>query len=202
MYDPLINGRRFTFGVSGKLYKRALVMYDWQTESLWSQIAQQAIAGPMTGTRLNILPVQDTTWGEWRSQHPNSTVLSSATGFQRDYGRNPYENYYEQGEPFGGSRKQARRLDPGLAGMERVLGVQVGGATKAYPFSRLKKQPEDFHDSIGHQSVEIHFDPKSQTAYASGSSGELLPSIVTFWFAWADFYPDTMVFKTAVSRSK
>ena len=201
MYDPLINGQRFTFGVSGKLYKSALVMYDRQTESLWSQILQEAIAGPMTGTKLNMLPVQDTTWREWRSQHPNSMVLSPRTGFQRDYGRNPYETYYEQGKPFGGPRERAHQLDPGLAGMERVLGVQLGATKKAYPFSRLKKQPEDFQDSIGAEAVEIHYDPKSQTGYATRPSGEQLPSIVTFWFAWADFYPDTLVFKTE-RRSK
>jgi len=200
VYDPLINGQRFSFGVSGKLYKSALVMYDRQTESLWSQILQEAIAGPMTGSRLDILPAQDTTWEKWRSQHPNSTVVSPATGFHRDYGRNPYESYYEQGVPFGGPRERAHQLDPELPGMERVLGVQVGGVKKAYPFSRLKKQAGDFQESIGGEAVEIHYDSKSQTGYASRPSGEVLPSIVTFWFAWADFYPDTSVFKGTARR--
>ena len=56
MYDPIIDGKRFTFGVSGKLYKAALVMYDRQTESLWSQLKGEAIAGPMTGAKLAVLP--------------------------------------------------------------------------------------------------------------------------------------------------
>jgi uncharacterized protein DUF3179 len=202
VYDPLISGKRFTFGASGKLFKSSLVMYDRQTESLWSQILQEAIAGPMTGTRLRILPVKDTTWREWRSQHPDSMVLSPATGFQRDYGHNPYEGYYEQGVPFGGLHNRAHQLDPELHAMERVLGVEVDGTTKAYPFSRLKKQVRDFQDRIGDKTVSIHFDPKSETAYADDSSGKPVPSLVTFWFAWADFYPDTVVFKASTARSK
>jgi uncharacterized protein DUF3179 len=202
VYDPLIAGKRFTFGTSGKLYKSSLVMYDRQTESLWSQILEEAITGPMTGTKLKVLPVQDTIWREWRSEHPDTMVLSPATGFQRDYGHNPYETYYEQGVPFGGPRTRAHQLDPDLASMERVLGVQVEGVTKAYPFSRLKKQPPQFPDSIGGKNLAIHFDAKSESAYAIDSSGRLLPSLVTFWFAWADFYPDTLVFTASPDRSK
>jgi len=47
--------------------------------------------------------------------------------------------------------------------MERVLGIQVGGAKKAYPFSRLKGQPLAFEDDIAGQKIVIHFDRKSRT---------------------------------------
>jgi hypothetical protein len=86
--------------------------------------------------------------------------------------------------------------------MERVLGVQLDGLNKAYPFSRLKKQPQEFRDSIGSKSVSIHFDAKSETAYAADASGKPLASLVTFWFAWADFYPDTLILKASPPRSK
>jgi hypothetical protein len=197
VYDPLINGKRFTFGVTGKLYKSGLVMYDRQTESLWSQILQEAITGPMTGTKLTMLPAQHTTWREWRNEHPDTLVLSPDTGFKRDYGRDPYREYYERGAPFSGTRERAQKLDPDLRAMERVLGVQLSGVEKAYPFSRLKKRPRNFEDTLAGQKVIIHFDSKSENAYASALSGTQLPSIVTFWFAWVDFYPDTEVFKPA-----
>lgn len=196
MYDPLINGSRFTFGVTGKLYKNGIVMYDRNTESLWSQILQQAITGPMTGTKLTMLPAQHTTWKQWRTEHPNTLVLSPDTGFKRDYGRNPYQEYYERGEPFSGTRERAHKLDPDLRLMERVLGIQVAGVKKAYPFSRLKKLPGRFEDMIAGQKIVIHFDPKSENAYAATLSGSQIPSITAFWFAWVDFYPDTQVFKS------
>jgi len=194
VYDPVLNGKRLTFGVSGKLYKASLVMYDRQTESMWSQILQEAIAGPMTGAKLSMLPAQHTTWADWRGQHPDTLVLSPDTGYDRDYGLNPYADYYEQGIAFGGPRA-GRQLDPEIRPMERVLGIQFGDAKKVYPFSRLKKQSATFQDDVAGQKIVIHFDPRSESAYASTLSGEQIPSLVTFWFAWVDFYPGTLVFK-------
>jgi hypothetical protein len=195
VYDPLISSKRFTFGVTGKLYKSGLVMYDRQTESLWSQILQQAITGPMTDTKLSMLPGRHTTWEQWRREHPDTLVLSPDTGFKRDYGVNPYQDYYEDGTPFGGTRERARQLDPDIRPMERVLGVQVAGVKKAYPLSRLKKQPDSFEDDVAGQKITIHFDRKSENAYAMTASGSQVPSMVAFWFAWVDFYPDTQVFR-------
>jgi len=180
--------------VTGKLYKSGLVLYDRQTESLWSQIQQQAITGPMTDTRLSMLPAQHTTWVQWRSEHPDTLVLSPETGFKRDYGVNPYQEYYESGVPFGSTRQRARQLDPKIPPMERVLGIQLGGDKKAYSFSRLKKQAPSFEDEVAGQKIVIHFDPKSENAYATTVSGSQVPSMVAFWFAWVDFYPDTLVF--------
>lgn len=195
VYDPVLKGKRLTFGVTGKLYKTSLVMYDRQTESLWSQILQAAITGPMTGTKLSMLPAQHTTWAEWRRQHPDTLVLSPDTGYDRDYGLNPYAEYYEQGIPFGGPRAWAHPLDPDTRPMERVLGIQLGEVKKAYSFSRLKKQGASFEDEVAGRKVVIHFDRRSDSAYASTASGEPVPSLVTFWFAWVDFYPDTRVFE-------
>lgn len=52
-----------------------LVMYDELTRSFWSQAIGQAICGPMTGTRLSVLPSTVTTWSDWRATHPDTEVL-------------------------------------------------------------------------------------------------------------------------------
>ena len=52
-------GRDLTFGVSGLLYNSDMLLYDRETESLWSQIKKQAITGPMKGHRLSALPLAD-----------------------------------------------------------------------------------------------------------------------------------------------
>jgi hypothetical protein len=194
VYDPVIDGKRLTFGVSGKLYKAALVMYDRQTESLWSQLLQEAITGPMTGARLKVLPSLHTRWEYWRAQYPETLVLSPDTGFQRDYGLNPYQEYWERGQPPPFRRPPKQKPSVALRPMERVLGVSVNGIRKAYPFSVLKKKPQRFEDRIGGKKVLIHFDKKSETAYITDESGAIVPSITLFWFAWSDFYPETEVF--------
>ena len=81
-----MDGRRNIFGVSGLLYNSDVVLYDRTTESLWSQLLAQAISGPKPGQQLEAVPVTNTTWTDWRARHPDSLVLSSSTGYTRDYG--------------------------------------------------------------------------------------------------------------------
>lgn len=52
-----------------------LVMFDEATGSYWSQLLAQAICGPLTGCRLELLPSTVTTWTEWRSNHEKTAVL-------------------------------------------------------------------------------------------------------------------------------
>ncbi len=72
---PAEAGVPLSFGVSGKLWREALVMYDRQTRSLWSQRRHRAIAGPLTGRTLEVVPSRITTWGDWKARHPRTTVL-------------------------------------------------------------------------------------------------------------------------------
>lgn len=52
-----------------------LVMYDRKTRSYWSQMLAQAICGPKAEQRLDIHAATVSTWGEWRSEHPEGDVL-------------------------------------------------------------------------------------------------------------------------------
>jgi hypothetical protein len=65
-YDPILNGQRYTFGVSGKLYRSNVLLYDHQTDSLWSQILTEAVTGPKTGTAFKTFPLIETTWKDWK----------------------------------------------------------------------------------------------------------------------------------------
>jgi hypothetical protein len=66
---PVIAGQLLDFGTSGKLYRSNLVMYDRQTESLWPQALGQAVVGPLTGTKLEWVPVQMVGWADWRASN-------------------------------------------------------------------------------------------------------------------------------------
>ena len=93
-------------------------MYDHQTESLWSHLMDTAIAGPMAGTVLQKLPAKRVRWSTWKKQHPDTRALSTDTGYQRDYGRDPYTGYYLVGSlmfPVGDVRRD-------LPAKARVLG--------------------------------------------------------------------------------
>ena len=84
MYDREINGQIHTFGVSGKLIKNALVMYDHQTNTLWSQFLRKGVKGELAGTELEVIPVTQTTWSAWKELHPDTLVLDKNGRYQSE----------------------------------------------------------------------------------------------------------------------
>ena len=92
-FNAKIKGKTTTFGVSGMLYNSDVLLYDRETESLWSQLMFKAVSGPLVNQELEVLPTTNTTWENWKDKYPDSFVLSEETGFNRDYSRNPYPDY-------------------------------------------------------------------------------------------------------------
>jgi len=158
------------------LYQRNLLFYDRQTLSLWSQVGGVAVAGPLAGTHLPMLPVTETTWKDWRSAHTNTEVLSFQTGYRRDYGRDPYASW-----------SLDRRL---------CLVVIAGPQARIYPFAQLKKARGAVEDAIGDRSFEIRFNASSQTAHAAAQDGKPLAQFVSFLVDARPFYPHAPVFKS------
>jgi hypothetical protein len=190
VFDANAAGKRLDFGVSGLLYQSDVLLYDRQTESLWSQIKQEAVTGKLIGTRLQLLPSVQTTWGVWKKQHPDTFVLSTRTGYSRDYDRDPYEDYYASREVMFSVGRMNLRYHP----KEQVLGVELDGLTKAYPFTELAQVKSPLKDKIGKNVVTVVYDSKSRTATIQDASGKELPSVVGFWFAWYAFHKDTQVY--------
>ncbi|MGH2571982.1 MAG: DUF3179 domain-containing protein [Actinomycetota bacterium] len=134
---PVIDGKLLDFGTSGKLYHSNLVMYDRQTESLWPQALGQAVVGPLTGTKLELMPVQMVAWKDWLAEHPDGKVLSRDTGADRPYGQNPYAGY---DDPDSAPFLFQGTPDPRLPPKARVVGVQVGDDVMAFPYDRLQAE--------------------------------------------------------------
>ena len=81
MYSRELDGKTYTFGVSGKLWRDALVMYDHQTRTLWSHITGEAIEGALKGKRLTVLSsMPRIAWKEWKQHYPETKVLSVSYG--------------------------------------------------------------------------------------------------------------------------
>ena len=187
-----LGGNVATFGVSGLLYQSDLLMYDHQTESLWSQIAMECVAGPRTGEKLDPLYLEHTSWGEWEKTHPQTLVLSTQTGYTRAYDRDPYTGYAENGDLMF----PISHVDSRYPTKEWVLGVEVQGVFKAYSFSELTEAPELIHDSVNGELILIQFNRAASSAKALSSEGTPIPSLMAYWFAWSAFHPDTLVFSS------
>lgn len=190
-FTAYAKGRALSFGVSGLLYNSDVLLYDRETESLWSQLRRQAITGPLKGEKLRVLPLTHTTWGAWQQDRPETLVLSDETGFRRDYGRDPYAGYASELGLYFPVSAQSRRYHP----KERVLGLEIDGRFKAYPFAELSRTgSEDIEDLFAGRPLRIRFDPINESAQAFDTPGNQLPGIVGFWFAWYAFHPETEVF--------
>lgn len=179
------------FGVSGLLYNSDVLMYDRETESLWSQIMAEAISGPRRGAELKALPTSHTSWRDWLSRYPDTLVLSTDTGFRRDYKRSPYLGYASSPKLLF----DVEFRNSAFRNKELVLGVTVDGTHKAYPFNVLKRHGQaEFFDQVGTQQLRIVWSKSEKTATVFDQNGEEIPSLIAYWFAWYAFHPDTGIF--------
>jgi hypothetical protein len=129
-------------GVSGLLFQNNLVMHDRQAgSSLFPQMMRQGACGPGAGRRLAAYPAIEMTWAAWKALHPETLVVSGATGYARDYTRYPYGSYESLGDsttlypmdPFDTTRPPK----------ERVLGIPDDGeGGVAFPFGALSRPGE------------------------------------------------------------
>ncbi len=125
MYSRELDGKTYTFGVSGKLWRDALLMYDHQTRSLWSHITGEAIQGPLKGKKLKPLTsIPQIEWQTWMKNYPNTKVLSVfVRGSMREsISRDSYERYHASKDTgVSGTSYTDKRLP----NKSLVIGVQV-----------------------------------------------------------------------------
>lgn len=159
VYNRLLDGRVLTFGNTSALYQSDLVMYDHQTGSYWFQVAGEAVVGPLTGSRLNLLPSDTVVWGEWRDLYPETRVLTGFADAPNLFGSSQY------GRKFSGSYQDRINndrfafpvdealLDDRLSSGEIVLTVEVGDAAVAYPLGVIGSGA--VNDDVGGQPVVV-----------------------------------------------
>jgi Protein of unknown function (DUF3179) len=195
-----------TLGTSGDLVNSNLLLYDRQTDSRWPQLLGQAISGPARGRVLEQVPLDWTSWGRWRAAHPDTLVLSTRTGYLRQYGTDPYGsyNYGAAHELFGYYKPgQGRFLYfPLLHESDRFDEKEVMVAAELGPHrlavrKALLRARGTVQARMGGQPVAFRYDPALDMgrAYlaAGGGSPRRLVSLDVMWLAWYAFFPDAAV---------
>lgn len=192
VYNAVINEKPYEFGVSGLLYNSDMLLYDRETETLWSQILSKAVSGKLVGTELEIIQSSHTSWKAWKDKYPDSKVLSLKTGYSRDYSRSPYGSYDDQTTTYFPVEFKSKRYHP----KERVLGISLNGKHKVYPFAEIAKNKEGkFTDTFAGETLIIEFDAENRDGFIKNQQGKIVPSINTFWFAWYGFHPKGDIYK-------
>ena len=164
-YDRRLDDRVLDFGTSGLLYNSALVMYDRQTETLWSHFTGEGIIGELTGVDLDVFPLATVAWQTFREANPDGLVLSRDTGFSRDYGRNPYPGYDDvDGVPF----LFQGEVDGRYTALTRIVGIEDGDAAVGIPLDDLR-EAEVVTGSIGERPLVAWWAAGTSSALDSAS---------------------------------
>lgn len=142
----------------------------------------EAVVGPLTGRRLDRIPVTVTTWKEWREAHPETTVLKPPLPLA-EYEKDPYALY----------RKTQRTFFPtGMLAMDRTYRPK-DPVTIVWPDGKPRCFP---HPALPEGTTEdgrIRIQRRGATVTVTDSEGRLLPSMTAYWFAWLTFYPQGTV---------
>lgn len=136
VFDTRVDGVAHTFGVSGRLRKSDMIMYDRETESWWQQFNGDGLTGVHAGKELTKVPSRIESFERFAERFPEGQVLVPNGKHRRQYGRNPYRFYdAEGGRPF----LYFGDLPEGIPPMARVV-VAEGFEDKAYSMTLIAEQ--------------------------------------------------------------
>jgi hypothetical protein len=180
-YESRLGSQHYIFGTSGLLYRSNKLMFDQQTSSLWSSIDGRPVVGPLTGSGLQLVshPVVTTTWGEWKTTHPGTTVLSIETGFDRDYREGAaYRDYFSTDRLMFSVPNEDRRLKNKDEVLTMRIRTAAGGEAQpvAIEADLLKRQPAYHFEAQGRQLVVITTRQGANRVYLLGSHEVTFPS--------------------------
>ena len=185
--------RTLRFGISGLVYQCNFVLYDLETESLWSQLRGSSIAGSLAGTRLERVPARQVPLGAWLVRNPESKVLVRPLPRRIDYRYSPYSAYWvSETIPFPVAARDARYHPK-----EVVLGVEVDGVERAYLGSILTAAGGRIVDELRGRKLRIAYDGESGTF--AWEMPEDLRATDAYWFAWKTFHPKTQIWRSGAS---
>ena len=148
LYDTRVGERTLEFGTSGLLARSNKLMYDKETQSLWSQTEGRPVLGPLVEQELelDVLPLVATTWSSWRTRHPTTDVVALPTGFERRYEPGAaYAEYFGSREtwfPVGTDRFQRPKKD-------LVFVLRSEAMPRGYPLAALERVGGLVHDDEG-----------------------------------------------------
>ncbi len=139
LFETRVEGRTepFVFGSSGFLYRSNKLMYDRATQSLWNQFTGRPVAGELSGSGLELKtrPVVIARWGDWKSSHPETSVLRLETGFKRDYRSGAaYGEYFASPDLMFPTNVDQSKLKQ----KDFVFALRSSGTEKAWPLAMFE----------------------------------------------------------------
>ncbi|MEP5760343.1 MAG: DUF3179 domain-containing (seleno)protein [Litoreibacter sp.] len=173
---------------SGLLIRSNKVMYDIETHSVFDTFLGKAVTGPLSdiGLQLKQTTVITTDWGTWQATYPETTVLVEALALGRDFNLRETRDANGPIFPIGD-------VDPRLPVHEDVFGTVTANGT-AIAFSRATAVAAlAAGQNVTFEDVKLELSAGGLRAI--GIDGEDLGGHGAFWFAWSQFYPETLLWR-------
>jgi hypothetical protein len=187
-YERKLDGRVLEFGVAGLLYNGNFLLYDRATQSLWSQLRGDALAGPLSGKALRRVELRQETLASWLERHPDSRVLAPPSQ-AIDYRYSPFSSYWLSNRIPSRVDAEDRRFHA----KEVVVGVVKDGKARAYLGSLVTAAGGSLDDEFQGRKVQVLYSSRDAVfRYQIPADVEVTEA---YWFAWKAFHPDTEVWQ-------
>ena len=169
---------------SGLLARSNKFMYDRSTWSAVDTFTGEALSGPLheAGVALTPVAVVTSTWGDWKRQHPETTILERF----RPYPLDPLGGRDDHGPIF-----PVGDVDQRLPIQERVLGVDAPDGPVAFPVAPAVIALQE-GQAVEMGGVRLELDGSGLRAFIGERDAAAHEA---FWFAWSQFKPDTMIWE-------
>ena len=147
-------GKVLHFYLAG-INNQNFLMRDRETGTWWQQITGNAIYGPLQGETLELVPSDELTFGQWKSEVSNGKVLAPVPKYVKEYDSNwePEVAKLPVVISFPGTELKSRDV---------VVGLKIDTASRAYPWDKLVKQ-SPVMDRVNGRPLLIAVGPDSKS---------------------------------------
>lgn len=176
---------------TGMLSRSNKMMYDLTTWSLIDTFTGEARSGPLHDAEVTLpqISVVASTWGAWKDEHPDTRILAEDGGIGRTYPLDPLGGRDDDGPIF-----PVGPVDPRLPVQEPVVGAVVDGQPVAFPAEAARRALLAGREVTSH-GLTVHLDGDGLRVV---SATDAVASHRSFWFAWSQFHPDTVLWSAEV----
>jgi quercetin dioxygenase-like cupin family protein len=169
-----LNGRLLHFEYDSMVNANE-VHKDVETGSRWQQSTGEAISGPLKGNTLTLYPFVLSSWKEWRTRYPNTTLLKPMPGYAERIPilrpRQKQSLTLGEGDAPAGSFSMDTRLRP----RQMIAGLAIGSETMAFDVSALRVT-RVVNEQVGGVPVVVIHQPlvETTTAFEAQANGKVL----------------------------
>lgn len=184
--DDIAGVDRVVLRTSGLLQRSNKLMYDLTTGSAIDTFTGEALTGELAdrGTTLEQVSVLASTWGDWKTAHPQTRILAEDGGIGRTYADDPLGGRDDDGPIF-----PVGDVDPRLGVQEKVVGVIApDGVPIAFPVDATEEALA--RGPLEYEGLTVRW---VDGIRVYDTAGEELPSHEAFWFAWSQFHEGTVI---------